>query len=199
MAGGRKLEFDKQSALEAAMEVFWLKGYSGASLSDLTLSMGINKPSMYSTFGNKEELFLKAAHYYIERNINTHCPLLTELNTPLRARLKSFMMSLVTLQCDASKPRGCFIITSIAEAASGGIPGEAGEMINQVATFIPALLEDLFKNDPEAKKLGLNKEASKNALCLATTLYGTSTMARANKKLPDLEPVFDNALKGLGL
>ena len=68
MVSGRRKSFDEDQALGSAMEVFWAKGYVGASLSDLTKSMGINKPSMYSTFGNKEALFIKATEYYIEHN-----------------------------------------------------------------------------------------------------------------------------------
>ena len=60
MTSGRKREFDAEIALEAAMQVFWQKGYTGASLTDLIDSMGINKPSMYRAFGNKEALFVKA-------------------------------------------------------------------------------------------------------------------------------------------
>ena len=62
MAGGRQRSFDKQQALENAMRVFWQKGFIGASLMDLTESMGINKPSMYAAFGNKEQLFIQATN-----------------------------------------------------------------------------------------------------------------------------------------
>ena len=56
MKAGRHRVFDKDIALEQAMEVFWTNGFPGTSLSDLTTAMGINKPSLYSAFGNKEEL-----------------------------------------------------------------------------------------------------------------------------------------------
>ena len=49
------------------MHVFWKNGYEGASLPDLTAAMGINRPSMYATFGNKETLFRKAVDRYVER------------------------------------------------------------------------------------------------------------------------------------
>ena len=57
---GRPRAFDSEKALEKALEVFWRKGYDGTSLADLTEAMGINKPSLYSAFGNKEQLFIKA-------------------------------------------------------------------------------------------------------------------------------------------
>lgn len=61
---GRPRAFDPDDALDRAMRVFWEKGYLGASLSDLTEAMGINRPSLYATFGNKEELYRKVLDRY---------------------------------------------------------------------------------------------------------------------------------------
>jgi AcrR family transcriptional regulator len=66
MPMGRPRAFDIEKALDQALQVFWHKGYEGASLSDLTAAMGINRPSLYAAFGNKEELFRKALERYIE-------------------------------------------------------------------------------------------------------------------------------------
>jgi AcrR family transcriptional regulator len=61
---GRPRAFDLEEALDRAMRVFWEKGYLGASLSDLTGAMGINRPSLYAAFGNKEELYRKVLDRY---------------------------------------------------------------------------------------------------------------------------------------
>jgi AcrR family transcriptional regulator len=66
MAMGRPREFDVDKALDLALQVFWRKGYEGASMADLTQTMGITKPSLYSAFGNKEELFRKALDRYVD-------------------------------------------------------------------------------------------------------------------------------------
>ena len=66
MAVGRPRNFDPEKALEKALRVFWRRGYEGASLPELTKAMGINRPSMYATFGNKEQLFKKAVDRYCE-------------------------------------------------------------------------------------------------------------------------------------
>src|SRR6266487_4501393 len=65
-ARGRPRAFDPDMALERAMHVFWAKGYEGASLSDLTRAMRINRPSLYAAFGNKEELFRKVLDRYMD-------------------------------------------------------------------------------------------------------------------------------------
>lgn len=61
---GRPREFDTETALAAALRMFWEKGYDGASLTDLTEAMGITRPSLYAAFGNKEALFKQALDLY---------------------------------------------------------------------------------------------------------------------------------------
>lgn len=66
---GRPRGFDTAVALERAKEVFWRYGYEGASLTELTAAMGINKPSLYAAFGSKEELFKRAVQLYAEQDM----------------------------------------------------------------------------------------------------------------------------------
>src|SRR6478735_11363440 len=66
---GRPRAFDLETALEQALQVFWEKGYQGTSLSDLTSAIGINRPSLYAAFGNKEALFRKALDRYVEKTV----------------------------------------------------------------------------------------------------------------------------------
>ncbi|GAA4563965.1 TetR/AcrR family transcriptional regulator [Micromonospora coerulea] len=63
---GRPRAFDAEAALDRAVEVFWRQGYEGASLTDLTNAMGINKPSLYAAYGNKEGLFRKVVARYAD-------------------------------------------------------------------------------------------------------------------------------------
>src|SRR6266404_3027924 len=63
---GRPRAFDPDAALDRAMHVFWAKGYEGASLSNLTQAMRINRPSLYAAFGNKEQLFRRVLDRYMD-------------------------------------------------------------------------------------------------------------------------------------
>ena len=65
---GRPRAFDKNEALTAAMKVFWIKGYDGASMKDLTNAMKINSPSLYSVFGDKHALYLASIDNYTKNN-----------------------------------------------------------------------------------------------------------------------------------
>src|SRR5271156_2850321 len=64
MSKGRPRGFDAEKVLDRALKVFWRKGYEGASLPDLTGAMGVNRPSLYAAFGNKEALFRKVIDRY---------------------------------------------------------------------------------------------------------------------------------------
>ncbi len=61
---GRPREFDVETALRAALDLFWRQGFEGTSLTELTSAMGITRPSLYAAFGNKEALFHKALDHY---------------------------------------------------------------------------------------------------------------------------------------
>src|ERR1700761_2872773 len=67
MRTGRPRSFCTDTALDRAMTVFWRKGYEGASLAELTEAMGINPPSLYAAFGNKEGLFRAVLERYDAR------------------------------------------------------------------------------------------------------------------------------------
>jgi len=197
VVSGRKRKFNEQTALQAAMEVFWAKGFVGASLADLTKSMNINKPSMYSAFGNKETLFIKATQHYIEHNMQAHISALSTSDKPLKTRLKNYMMSIVTMQCSTEQPRGCYLVLCQAEVAGGDIPDKAAKLLIEIEAAPKTLLSDIFTTDKEAISYGLNENAAGHALSLYTTLKGTAAMARSKVPLSELEFVIDTILAGV--
>ena len=199
MSGGRKIAFDKQHALAAAMHVFWKKGFSGASLADLTTAMGINKPSLYAAFGNKESLFIQATDYYVEHIGGAHSQPLNQTGVPLRERLQTFLMSVLAGQCDEHTPKGCYISLCAAETEADAIPEAARQKIQEVSQLTYNMLRTLFTQDPEAKQLKLDINAADNANFLVTVLHGSASMARTGHKYDALTPIVMHALKGLGI
>ncbi|MEP1444594.1 MAG: TetR/AcrR family transcriptional regulator [Paraglaciecola sp.] len=199
MASGRKREFDSEVALDAAMHVFWQKGYIGTSLMDLTQSMDISKPSMYRAFGNKESLFVKTTQRYLETKMKSHMDVLFEQGVPLKQRLKNHMMSILEMQCGSEQAKGCYLVLCQSELVSGVIPQEAEQILVEAESLPMKLYTDLFTEDPEAIELGLDKNAHINSLSLYTMLKGTATMARSGVNQSELGQSIDNILTGIGL
>ncbi|MDA3807337.1 MAG: TetR/AcrR family transcriptional regulator [Thiomicrorhabdus sp.] len=199
MTSGRKKSFDENTALNAAMDVFWQKGYVGASLTDLTKRMGINKPSMYSSFGNKEALFVKATQCYIETKMKPHVELLFEEGVTLKQRLKNHMMSIVSMQCDSEQTKGCYLVLCQSELVSGDIPEQAESLLKEADLMPIQLYTELFSSDVESIELGLDKNAQANGLALYTMLKGTASMARSGIDKSQLEYSIDSILAGIGL
>jgi AcrR family transcriptional regulator len=199
VTSGRKKLFDENTALNAAMDVFWQKGYVGASLADLTKRMGINKPSMYSAFGNKEALFVKATQCYIDTKMKPLIALLFEENVTLKKRLKNHMMSIVSMQCDTSDAKGCYLALCQSELVSGDIPEQAEQLLKEADAMPIQVYTELFNTDVEAIKLGLNNNAQANALSLYTVLKGTASMARSGIDKSALEYSINSILVGIGV
>ena len=105
---GRPRSFDRAAALRRAMEVFWAKGYEGASLSDLTAAMGINSPSLYAAFGSKEALFLEATDLYTRSEGADIWSTLEEAPTA-RLAIEGFLTETAKAYSQTDRPQGCLI------------------------------------------------------------------------------------------
>src|SRR5580658_8616083 len=121
---GRPRAFDTDLALDQAMQLFWRKGFLGTSLSDLTEAMGINRPSLYAAFGNKEELFRRALDRYAETGPGAvHREALSEPTAKLVA--EHLVRSVARALTDPCNPAGCL-------AVQGALTcGEAAESVKQ--------------------------------------------------------------------
>lgn len=108
MGMGRPREFDAETALDQAMEVFWRHGYEGATIAQLTEAMGINPPSLYACFGNKEGL-LKAA---LDRYTKLRNVWMDEVVAAPTARevAQRMLMGIADKQTDPANPPGCLLV-----------------------------------------------------------------------------------------
>ena len=123
MPKGRPREFDIDQALDRALKVFWRKGYEGASLPELTRAMGINRPSLYAAFGNKEALFRKVLDRYAE---GPAAYVGEALNEPTaRAVAERLLGGAIDLLTGPRGPRGCLLVHGALAC------GEAAESIRR--------------------------------------------------------------------
>lgn len=197
MAGGRQREFDKGQVLNAAMLVFWQKGYAGSSLADLTGAMGINKPSMYAAFGNKEQLFVQAAQHYMVTYAQPQFTLLYEPNVLIKQRVTNYLSTVISAQCAGERPLGCFVSLCIAEAANQCMPPAANDIIEQAKHYGEQALTELFNQEKASGKLSKAFNASLNATLIITFLHGTAAMARGGKSLTELAPLVDSMVANI--
>lgn len=172
---GRPSEFNHEVALEAALNVFWAQGYEGTSMADLTEALGINKPSIYAAFGNKEALFKKALSKYAQQHVRV---LPEALNAPTaKQAVETFFTQAATLLTNPSTPKGCLIVQG-ALACS-----EDASAIHQLLADHRTTLEAAFAKRFElAKQQGeLSADVDSMALAkLVTTVHqGMSVQAKS--------------------
>jgi AcrR family transcriptional regulator len=122
---GRPRAFDADVALERAMHVFWAKGYEGASLSDLTRAMRINRPSLYAAFGNKEQLFRKV----LDRYVNGPLAYFGKALAAPKARnvIEQIFFGAARMAGDPRLPAGCLMVQGALAVgtAAGSVRKEA--------------------------------------------------------------------------
>ncbi|CAM3210859.1 TetR/AcrR family transcriptional regulator [Paenibacillus lupini] len=112
----RQREFDEGKALDAAMQLFWEKGFEATSLSDLTARMGIQRPSIYSTFGDKKGLFEAALRKYTSSHaayVRTNL----QNNSSVREAFRAFFENMLAKEYEECPNWGCFCINSMVELA----------------------------------------------------------------------------------
>src|SRR5919197_2577678 len=112
---GRPRSFDREAALERAMQVFWRKGYEATSVADLTEAMGINPPSLYAAFGDKEHLYLAALARYEQERGERFAQLL-ERGPSARQAIDALLHAAAN-EMASGECRGCMLVLSTAQCA----------------------------------------------------------------------------------
>src|SRR6201982_176695 len=105
---GRPRAFNPDAALDRAMHVFWAKGYEGASLSNLTRAMRINRPSLYAAFGNKKQLFRKVLDRYMDGPVAYFGKALAAPKA--RDVVEEIFLGTARMADDPRTPAGCLMV-----------------------------------------------------------------------------------------
>src|SRR5437588_1729500 len=121
---GRPRAFDPDAALDRAMHVFWAKGYEGASLSNLTRAMRINRPSLYAAFGNKEELFRKVLDRYMDGPVAYFGKALAAPKA--RDVVEEILLGTARMAGDPKIPAGCLMVQGALACGDASVRKEVG-------------------------------------------------------------------------
>jgi len=191
MKAGRPRNFDFDQALDQALHVFWRKGYEGTTLPELTAAMGINRPSLYAAFGNKEQLFRKA----IDRYMEGPSALLGEALKLPRARdvAERWLRGGIEICTHPRRPRGCFLVQSALTCgtAAGLIQKEAARRRHEGEK----LLRERFDRARAEGDLAADADPAALARFINTLNYGISIQAAGGATRSQLEELVELAMR----
>jgi AcrR family transcriptional regulator len=189
---GRPIEFDKDQALDNALHLFWAKGYEGTSLGDLVDTLGINKPSLYASFGNKEELFHKVLERYTQGPASFLAKALQE-KTSKDVAIK-FLTEAADVLTSKNNPKGCLIIQSALSCSDESI--SIKKLLTQYRKNIEGLLKNRFdrsKKDGDLPKTTNTEFLAKYIITIHQGMSVQATNGTSKKELLEMIKIAMNA------
>lgn len=191
MAGGRPRAFDTEAALDKALEVFWHNGYEGTALSDLTSAMGINRPSLYAAFGNKEQLFRTVLDRYVEGPGRFAAE---ALDLPrARAVAERLMYGSIDLTTGPGTPRGCLNVRNAQACGPDAEPVRQEVISRRTATLVA--LRDRFERARAEGDLPADADPAALAHYVVTVTDGIAAQAANGCEPDELRRVADIAMR----
>lgn len=185
MRTGRPRNFCTETVLDRAMTVFWRKGYEGASLADLTEAMGINPPSLYAAFGNKEGLFRAVLDRYDERRKELMDSVLAAPDPQSVARLFLEGVAEFTADTNGRDPPGCLLVQSGLSCSDQEIPDALAEHRAEKERA----LRERFARDVKNGKLPKSADPATLARYLVAMANGLCVQAAAGATVDELRDV----------
>jgi AcrR family transcriptional regulator len=191
MPSGRTRQFDADEALGRALLVFWARGYEGATLPELTKAMGINRPSLYAAFGNKEQLFRKALDHYRAGPMSFLAEALKQPTA--RAVVDAIFSGFVRMQRDRDRARGCLIVSGALACGEEAEPVRR-ELARLRQAAVTALRER-FERAVLEGDLPAGADCATLARYVATVLNGLAVQASSGATEKELRRVAEMAMR----
>ena len=187
----RPKEFNPDDAIEKAMQVFWHKGYEATSMEDLLTAMDLNRGSLYDTFGDKRQLFLKVIDRYCTTFVGSKFSLLDQPG-PALPTLRRFIQGMIEGALADPQRRGCLIANTVMELA----PHE-NEIAGTLRHALKMVEDTFFRVLARAKQQGeLNSQKDPRTLArfLTTMMQGTIVMIKAGASAEVINQTAETAL-----
>ena len=173
---GRPRQFDENTALEAAGNVFWTNGFSATSLDDLADAMGMNRPSIYGAFGDKEALYRRALQQFGSR-MEAAMRRTLQAKSDVRNALMSFYREALAVYLSGPQAKGCLVM-STAVSVSVNHPEVQADLLEVIKT-IDKSLEERFQQGINSGELAPEFDVSSRAAVAQSVLHSLSLRARA--------------------
>ena len=181
-------------ALEKAMRVFWKKGFEGTSLSDLTRAMGINRPSLYAAFGNKQDLFRKVVERYTSAQGGPAAGFCIALAQPTaRAVAESILRGSVDGLLCKKNPRGCLLVQG--SMACGSSADKVHRELVTLRAQNEAVIRDRFTRAVTEGDLPKGSDPEALAKFISTVTAGLSVQATSGATHEQLSAVVQIAMQ----
>jgi AcrR family transcriptional regulator len=189
---GRPRAYDPDAALAKAMEAFWKSGYAATSLDDLSAATGMNRPSLYAAFGDKQEIYVKAYAKYRARMREEFRPIL-EAQGSIREVLRRVLEACRDLYLSGPDgPRGCLtVVTAASEAIA---EAEIRDLVLEAIAGLDRTFAALFAKAIERGELPKISEPKTLAAMTTATIHSLAIRARARGQAPELSALIDAAV-----
>ena len=191
---GRPIGFDKEAALEAAMLLFWERGFEGTSMADLTQEMGLNPSSIYAAFGDKHALFQLAVKRYMEKRAQYAGKALEEptLEKVVRALFDSTIAFLTT----PGHPPTCMTLAGAVGCSLEATP--ARDLMTEIRKQNQVALRDRLLKARKSGELPKDIDLDDYTRYLSTIIAGLSIQAANGSTRAELKRTAQMALRHLG-
>lgn len=183
-------QFDEAAVFDKAMRAFWARGYEATSIQDLVDCMGLNRGSIYATFGSKRQLFLRSLERYESHHRRAWLDALRERLSPRSAILSVFEGAINAALSDFSRS-GCFLVNSAIELAphDAEIAGVVARGLAETETFF----SDMVRKGQQTGDIPPDIDPVHTARTLLGLLVGLRVLARSRPERPLLEALANQA------
>lgn len=189
---GRPRTFDSETALEAAVDCFWLNGYHATTTRDLAAGMGMTGASMYNAFGDKRALFLAALARYLDRSTRRKIAALDQAADPVAA-LRAFFDGAIA--ASLADRRGCLLINSAVELARTD-----PDLDTEIRNGLQEIRDGFQRSILKARRMGRvagSRDAAGLANILLAAIISIRVLSRTSQDKKMLHDIADAALADL--
>jgi TetR/AcrR family transcriptional repressor of nem operon len=186
--------FDPDAALDQAMQAFWARGYEATSMQDLVNCTGVNRASLYATYGDKRALFLAALRAYDEKVRRKLLADSEMLDQPRRAIRQLFLAFTNTIS-ESGGNRGCFLTNSALELAAHD--AQVAKIVAHSQAEIEAFFARMIAAGKARGEIAAHVAPGETARGLLATLIGVVVLTRSRPDKALLQTIVDDAMRRL--